>query len=47
MKSISVYDIEADKIEKLCDEYDTTSAELIEKFIMAVEDGDIDLKDYL
>lgn len=47
MKSISVYDVEADKIEKICLDKDTTSAELIEALMTAVEDGDINIDDYI
>ena len=46
MQNILVYDCVARKIKKICDERDTTSAELIEALIDAVENGDIDLKDY-
>lgn len=47
MKNITVYDEEAKKIEKICDERDTTSAELIEVFIDIIEAGDINLDDYM
>lgn len=47
MKSITVYDIEAEKIEEICEKKDTTSAELIEALLQAVEDGEIELNDYL
>ena len=47
MQNISVYDIEAEKIEKICEDYSTTSAELIEALVSAIEDGNIDLNDYI
>lgn len=47
MQSISCYDIEGDRIEELCDQYDITAAELIEALISAVDDGTVDLGDYL
>lgn len=47
MTNVTVYDIEARKIEEICEEKDTTSAELIEALLQAVEDGEIELDDYL
>lgn len=47
MTRIDIYDIEAEKIETICDEKDTTAAELIEALLDAVEAGDINLDDYL
>lgn len=47
MQNISVYDVEAEKIEKICEDYGTTSAELIEVLVSAIEDGNIDLNDYI
>ena len=46
MQRISVYDIEAEQIEKICEERNTTEAELIEALLSAVEDGTINLEDY-
>ena len=46
MTSISVYEVEAKRIEKICDDKDTTSAELIEALLDAVDNGDICLEDY-
>lgn len=47
MTRIAVYDIEAETIEKICDERDITPAELIEALISALEDDAINLEDYL
>lgn len=47
MKSISVYDVEAKKIEKYCDEHSTTAAEVIEAMMTALEDEGIKLEDYI
>ena len=47
MQSLSCYDIEAKEIDKLCEEYDVSEAEIIEALISAVLAGDIDLGDYL
>ena len=47
MTSITVYDTEADKIEKICKDYDTTEAEVIEALIEAIEYENIDLGDWL
>ena len=47
MNTISVYDIEAERIEQLCEKKDTTEAELIEALLDAVDAGDINIDDYL
>ena len=47
MKNITVYDIEENKIEKLCNEYDITEAELIEALLEAIEDNNINITDYI
>lgn len=47
MQSVSVYDIEAKKIEDLCDRYDITEPELIEKLIEIVESDEINLEDWI
>lgn len=47
MKNLNVYDIEAEDIEQIADENDTTVAEVIEALMDAVRDWDIDIKDYL
>lgn len=46
MTTVTVYDVEAKRIEKICDEHNTTSAELIEALLDAIDNGDVDLKDY-
>ena len=47
MRNLNVYDIEADDIEKIADENDTTVAEVVEALMDAVRDWDIDLTKYL
>ena len=47
MKSISCYDIEEQRIEELCEEYDISEPELIEALISAVDDGTVDLSQYI
>ena len=47
MQHISCYDIENDRIQELCDQYDVTEAELMEALIAAVDDGTVDLSLYL
>ena len=47
MTKITVYDVEANKIEEICEDYDTTEAEVIEALIEAIEYNDIDLGDWL
>lgn len=47
MQSISCYDIEEKRIEELCAEYDVSEAELVEALIAAVDDGTVDLSQYL
>ena len=47
MTSISIYDIEAEKLENICEELDTTEAEVIEALLNAVDAGDIRIKDYI
>lgn len=46
MQSINIYDIEYKKIEQICEERDTTPAELMEVLVSAIEDGTINLSDY-
>lgn len=47
MKNITVYDIEAEDIEKLTEEHDCTEAELIEAMMEAIRAEGIRLQDYL
>ena len=43
MKNINVYDIEAEDLDELADEHDTS----VEALMDAVRSGDIDIADYL
>lgn len=43
MKRIEVYTEDAERIEKLCEEHDTTEANIIQILLDAVENGDIDI----
>ena len=47
MMSINSYDIEGQRIEELCEEYDITEAELVEALINAVDDGTVDIGQYI
>lgn len=47
MTYIGVYDLEAKEIEKLCEEYGTTEPELMEAVLTAIEEGEINLADWL
>lgn len=47
MQNISVYDTEADRINALCEEEDTTAAELVQAFFDIIDGEDIDITDYL
>lgn len=47
MVSISVYDLEARKIEALADSKDTTPAEVIEAIFEAINDVGINIEEYL
>lgn len=47
MKSIMVYDIEAEDLEKLADECDETIAVVVEALMDAVRAEGIDIKDYI
>lgn len=47
MTYISVYDIEAKQIENICEEYGTTEPELIEAILTAIEEGEINLSEWL
>lgn len=47
MQNITVYDTEADRINKLCEELDTTAAELVQAFFDIIDGEDIDITDYL
>ena len=43
MQKIEVYTEDSERIEKLCEEYDITEANLIQILLDAVENGDIDI----
>lgn len=47
MKSIRVNDIEADKIDMLCELLDTTEEDLIEAMFRALEEHEIQIQEYL
>lgn len=47
MTRVNIYDIEAEKIDALEREHDASEAEIIQALFEALEDNDIDLKDYL
>ena len=47
MTTISVYDIEAKKIEQMCSDLNTTEPELIEALLEAIGDNGIDISDYV
>lgn len=47
MMNINVYDIDDERIEKICEEKDITSAELIEALLDALENKEINLEDYI
>lgn len=42
MQNILVYDTDAKRIDKICDRYDVTEAELIETLLDNVTDEDLD-----
>lgn len=43
MKKIDVYDEDAERIDKMCEEYDISEYALIQILLDAVENGDIDI----
>ena len=47
MKSIVVYDEDAQDIDAICDEKDIQEAELIAALVEAIRNGDIDIDDYV
>ena len=47
MTKITIYDTEAEAIDKICEEKDITEAALIRALLEAVEAGDIELDDYI
>lgn len=42
MQNILIYDTEAKRIDKICDKYDVTEAELIEVLLDNVTDDELD-----
>ena len=47
MRTISVYDTDADVIERISEDKDITIAELIQVLVTIIDDGEIDLDDWL
>jgi len=47
MQKITVYDVEAEKLDELEDKYETTAAYIIQVLLEAVEAGYIDLSDWI
>lgn len=47
MQNISVYDIEAEKLERIAEDNFSTIPEIIEALVTAIEDGDINIADYI
>ena len=47
MKKIDIFDTEAKRIEKLCGKHDMADASVIEALFDALEENDIDIRDYL
>ena len=47
MTRISVYDVEAEIIDKICEEHDITSADLVQALLEALDDNAFDLEDYI
>jgi len=46
MKKIEVYTDDAERIEKICEEHNMSEYELIQVFLDAAENGDIDIDSY-
>ena len=42
MQNILIYDVEAKRIDEICDKYDVTEAELIEVLLDNVTDDELD-----
>lgn len=47
MTNISIYDTSADKLDKISEDNYTTIPEIIEALVIAIEDGDINIADYI
>lgn len=47
MQNIGIYDIEAEEIEKIADENDSYTADVIQAMLEAIKDNGINLADYM
>lgn len=47
MKAINIYDIEAERIETLCEKHDISEAELMQAILDALDNNEIDLDEYI
>lgn len=47
MQKITIYDIEADRIDVICRWKECSEAEVLEAIFDALDDNNIDIKDYL
>lgn len=47
MQNINIYDVDAEDIEKVCQEKDITVPELIEALMTALNNDDINIDNYL
>lgn len=47
MTNVSVYDVEAEKLEQLAEEHDTSVAEVVEAIFDAINDAQINIGDYV
>ena len=47
MTTILIYDTEAEIIDRMSDDFNTTSAEVIEALLTALNENEIDLSEYL
>lgn len=47
MRSISIYDVEDKRVNELCEQFNTTPAELIEALLDAVDAEEIKLEEWL
>lgn len=47
MTTITIYDIEAETIEAIAEENQTTEADVVDAIMFAIRSNDIDIKDYL
>lgn len=47
MVKINVYNYEAEQLEKLAEKYETTTAEIVEVMMIALDANEIDIREYL